>query len=161
MKKFLVIPLLLALVIAFSACKEIEKLKAVCTEIEPGFSGVAAIHEDRLIMFIVNEIGGFVWFNIWDPASEEDLTWAALGDGTFHFTLGTFTAVEWSDESGLMGPNFVMAGGEITKKEFMDAVKPLAKILIEKGGPVIPVCKIIADKLGLINKPTAKDIIEI
>jgi len=157
MKKTSIIALVLFAVIFLVGCKEISQLKKMCVEIEENYRGIGVYDAGKLIMFISNEKTNSVYFNVWNPTDKSDKTWfvekkkGQLGGTEYSFKDSQFVAKEWSEESGIMGWNSPFPSfREINRKEFLEAVRPFAKILLEKGTDIITAQRPLAEELGLI-----------
>jgi len=152
MKSTMTIALALAFLI-LSGCNEISKLKDLLYPYTETHRGIGVYQEGKLTMFQVDLKGGFAYFDSWDSKTNEDLTWYALKDGKYWYEEGYYIPARWDGTQGIMGRLVRSVSKEITKKEFMKAVKPMARVLIECGIDPLLAMKSAAKELGLIKRP--------
>jgi len=159
-KKLWVISLILAIsVFALWGCREIDQLKKMCSPTEPpGYEGIGIYQEGKLISFVFNQEEKFVSFGTWIYENGMDERWfvqrgPALGDTEYGYVVGQFAPAGWDATVGLMGFYFLGGQQDITKKEFLEATKPLIPILLKGGIDLIDATKPIAVELELISPP--------
>lgn len=145
------IMVLMFILFGLFGCKELSKLKNLVHDYTDTHRGIAVYQEGCMIMFMVDLEGGFVFFDKWNTETQDDVTWYALPDGKFWYEEAQYVPRAWCETNGIMGGLFKTLSEEITKKEFMKAIKPLARILIKNGVSPMSAMRSLAEEIQLIK----------
>jgi hypothetical protein len=151
MKKFLVIPLLLALVISLSACREMEKLKESLVYLEPfDVHAVGNYEGNQLILFIVDADKDY-FLKGYNLEELQVFQLDSIGEN-YGYGEGPFMPVGYDAEtSAIYGQEYIYTEN-ISIIEFKQKAKPLIQFILKNPQDPREIMKQAAIDLGFIEQ---------